>query len=57
VGDEGSSRQIFGATHQAFSAGSSEQPAFELLILEDLMSWLQDAPGEEARQKLRYKDN
>ena len=56
VGDEGSSRQIFGATHQVFSVGSQEQPAFELLVLEDLMAWLQDAPGEEARQKLRYKD-
>jgi len=55
VGDEGSSRQIFGATHQVFSA-SQEQPAFELLVLEDLMAWLQDAAGEEARQKLRYKD-
>jgi hypothetical protein len=56
VGDEGSSRQIFGATHQVFSVGSQEQPAFELLVLEDLMAWLQDAAGEEARQKLRYKD-
>jgi hypothetical protein len=56
VGDEGSSRQIFGATHQVFSVGSQEQPAFELLILEDLMAWLQDAQGEEARQKHRYKD-
>jgi Histidine kinase-, DNA gyrase B-, and HSP90-like ATPase len=56
IGDEGSSRQIFGATHQVFSVGSQEQPAFELLILEDLMAWLQDPPGEEARQKHHYKD-
>jgi hypothetical protein len=56
VGDEGSSRQIFGATHQVFSVGSQEQPAFELIVLEDLMAWLQDAQREEARQKLRYKD-
>jgi hypothetical protein len=56
VGDEGSERQIFGATHKVFSVGSQEQAAFELLVLEDLMSWLQDSPGEEAKQKLRYKD-
>jgi hypothetical protein len=56
VGDEGSTRQIYGATHQVFSIGSQEQPAFELLILEDLISWLQDPAGEEARQKLRYRD-
>jgi Histidine kinase-, DNA gyrase B-, and HSP90-like ATPase len=56
VGDEGSTRQVFGATHQVFSIGSQDQPAFELLILEDLISWLQDPVGEEARQKLRYRD-
>ncbi len=56
VGDEGSTRQVFGATHQVFSVGSQEQPAFELLTLEDLISWLQDPAGEEARQKQRYRD-
>jgi hypothetical protein len=56
VGDEGSSRQIFGATHQVFSVGAQEHPVFELLILEDLIAWLQDPPGEEARQKTRYRD-
>ncbi len=56
VGDEGSTRQVFGATHQVFSVGSQDQPAFELLVLEDLISWLQDPAGEEARQKLRYRD-
>lgn len=56
VGDEGSSRQIFGSTHQAFAAGSQNTPAFELLILEDLLSWLQDPAGEEARQKRAYRD-
>jgi Histidine kinase-, DNA gyrase B-, and HSP90-like ATPase len=57
VGDEGSSRQIFGATHQVFSVGAQEHPAFELLILDDLIAWLQDPAGEEARQKTRYRDN
>jgi len=56
VGDEGSSRQIFGATHQAFATGSQTVPTFELLILEDLLNWLQDPTTEEARQKLAYRD-
>jgi hypothetical protein len=55
VGDEGSSRQIFGATHQAFSTGSQDA-AFEILVLEDLLNWLQDPSSEEARQKLAYRD-
>jgi Histidine kinase-, DNA gyrase B-, and HSP90-like ATPase len=56
VGDEGSSRQIFGATHQAFAAGAQGSPAFEVIILEDLLNWLQDPAGEEARQKRAYRD-
>jgi hypothetical protein len=55
VADEGSGRQIFGTTHQAFATGSQE-PAFELLVLEDLLNWLQDPSSEEARQKLAYRD-
>ena len=51
VGDEGSSRQIFGATHQVFSVGAQETPAFELLILEDLIAWLQDPAGERRTRK------
>ncbi len=56
VGEEGSSRQIFGSTHQAFTQGSHDRPAFEVLILEDLLSWLQDPAEEEARQKRAYRD-
>jgi hypothetical protein len=56
IGDEGSSRQIFGATHQVFSTGAQEHPVFELLILEDLIAWLQDPAGEEAKQKTRYRE-
>ncbi|HTV59965.1 MAG TPA: ATP-binding protein [Verrucomicrobiae bacterium] len=55
VGDEGSSREIYGSTHQAFATGSQE-PSFEVLVLEDLLNWLQDPSGEEARQKLAYRD-
>jgi hypothetical protein len=56
VGDEGSSRQVFGATHQAFPDGGGQQPDFEVCILEDLLSFLQDPEAEEARQKLRYQE-
>ena len=56
VGDEGSSRQMFGATHQAFATGAQGSPAFEVLILEDLLNWIQDEAGEEARQKRTYRD-
>lgn len=55
VGDEGSSRQLFGATHQAFQTGSQDS-AFEIVVLEDLLNWLQDPTSEEARQKLAHRD-
>jgi hypothetical protein len=55
VGDEGSVRQIFGATHRVFSHGSN-QPEFELIVLEDLMDWLQSPIDEEVRQKHHYGD-
>lgn len=56
VGDEGSSRSFFGSTHQAYLAGSHGQPLFEVIVLEDLVSWLQDPASEEARQKGKYRD-
>jgi hypothetical protein len=56
VGDEGSNRLAFGATHQAYSDGNTTQPDFEVLILEDLLNYLQDPVGEEARQRTRYSD-
>ena len=55
VGDEGSSRQVFGATHQAYPSGA-QQPAFEVCILDDLLRYLQNPAEEEARQKIKYKD-
>lgn len=56
VGDEGMSRTIFGATHQVFTQGTHDQPAFEVIVLEDLLNWLQDPSDEEARQKRDYRD-
>jgi hypothetical protein len=55
VGDEGSERVHYGATHQAFAASSSE-PAFEVLVLSDLLSFVEDRESEEARQREFYKD-
>lgn len=55
VGDEGTSRLTFGATHLAFPDGG-QQPEFEVLVLEDLVNYLQDPVGEESRQKLKYRD-
>jgi hypothetical protein len=56
TGDEGSSRRIFGATHQAFPVGAQSIPDFEVIVLEDLLNWLRDPAGEEARQKRAYRD-
>ena len=56
IGDEGLSREIFGSTHQAFAVGSQSQPSFEVIVLEDLLNWIQDPQDEEARQKRLYKD-
>jgi hypothetical protein len=57
VGDEGLSRTIFGATHQAFAAGMQAQPAFEVIVLGDLLNWLRDPVGEEARQKNAFRNS
>jgi hypothetical protein len=56
VGDEGSERVHFGATHQAFPESSSEM-AFEVLVLKDLLAYIADRASEEVRQKHHYKDD
>ncbi|WP_170468994.1 ATP-binding protein [Ruegeria arenilitoris] len=53
VSDEGASRENFGATHQAFPTGSN-QPDFEVVVLEDLINFLKDPDAEKARQKQKY---
>lgn len=55
VGEEGADRKVFCATHQAFSEGGSEL-RFEVIILKDLLSYLQNPQEEEARQKTIYRD-
>jgi len=55
VGDEGSERFHYGATHQAFPESSTEM-AFEVIVLKDLLNFLADPLAEAARQKLLYKD-
>jgi hypothetical protein len=56
VGDEGSERIHFGATHQAFTESSTEL-AFEVIVLKDLLNFVEDRASEEARQKQYYKDD
>jgi hypothetical protein len=55
VGEEGSLRKIYGSTHRAYVQGDS-QPQFEVIILRDLLQYLEDPVAEEARQKVRYAD-
>lgn len=55
VGDEGSERCHYGATHQAFPESAAEM-AFEVIVLQDLLNFVADRASEEARQKLYYKD-
>jgi len=55
VKDEGSIRQIFGSTHQAFPEGGGGQPQFEVIILDDLLRFIQDPVAEEARQLQIYE--
>src|ERR1700722_3036398 len=52
-GGEGTSRETYGATHQAFLDGSAGS-LFEVVVLEDLMRYLIDPENEEARQKIEY---
>jgi len=56
IGDGGSERTHFGATHQAVSE-SSQEVRFEVLILKDLLAYLSNPQEEEARQKQFYKDD
>ena len=55
IGDEGTGREVFGATHQAFPTGGG-QPEFEICVLEDLISYLVSPLDEEVRQKDKYND-
>lgn len=55
IGDEGSERMCFGATHQAYSE-SSQDRRFEVIILKDLLSYLSNPAEEEAHQRQFYKD-
>jgi len=54
VDEEGSERFIYGSTHKAYSTGDHNNAAFEILILKDLINWIQDPDQEIARQKSFY---
>lgn len=53
IGDEGSTRANFGATHVVYR---DRQPLFEILCLRDLVAFLEDSVSEEARQKAAYEN-
>lgn len=55
VGDEGNGREIFGSTHQVYRDGATGR-VFELVILSDLIQFLQDPEAEIARQRTIYND-
>lgn len=55
VGDEGTTREIFGSTHIVLEDGGGGVK-FEVLILEDLLNFIRDPIGEEARQKTFYRE-
>ena len=55
VDSAGDIRQHYGATHTAYLVGN-EQPAFEVVVLQDLVIFLADRPSEVARQKTLYLD-
>ncbi len=55
VGDEGSTRHIFGSTHAAYILGEPSRK-FEVLLLKDLLSFLADGAAEAAHQRTRYSD-
>ncbi|MCD2176971.1 ATP-binding protein [Rhizobium sp. C1] len=51
IGDEGSVRQFFGATHALYQ---SREKRMEVICLQDLVSYLNDSDSELARQKHFY---
>jgi len=55
VGDEGSTREIYGATHAVLEDGGGGV-RFSVLILEDLLNFVRDPVAEEARQKTVYRE-
>ena len=55
LGGAGNERVFYGSTHQAFLVGQFAQPVFEVVILEDLINYLRDPEGEQARQKVKYE--
>lgn len=54
IGDEGADRMHFGATHQAYYDGHPNM-AFEIIVLRDLLAFIQDPATERARHRSLYK--
>jgi hypothetical protein len=54
IGDEGTSRNFYGATHQVYLDGQ-QSVAFEVIVLQDLIQYLTSPQDEEARHKSIYQ--
>lgn len=52
LGDEGSTRNIFGTTHSVFQ---EREKRFDIICLHDLMSYFKDPGGEIARQRTLFQ--
>ena len=52
VGDEGSTRDCFGATHALYQ---EREKRLEVICLKDLISYLHDSKSEAARQSQVYR--
>lgn len=50
-GDEGATRQIFGATHAAYQ---DRELRFDIIALQDLLNYLRDPEGESVKQRQMY---
>ncbi len=55
IENEGNSRIFFGSTHNAFLLGQYIKPIFEVVIMEDLCTYLLNPADEILRQKTQYK--
>ncbi len=51
ISDEGSNRQIYGATHACYISGHK---MFDVLILEEFLFYLSDRATAEAQQRVKY---
>ncbi len=54
--EEGNSRTIFGSTHRAFMPGMFAHAVFEVIILEDLLNYINNPDEEVFLQVAKYNN-